>query len=123
MKQADMKAIQNYIRILFITALVWLTPRAEAQTNVTFADSKLEAAVRSALGRTNGPLTVLDMQMLTNLTAESQSITNLNGLEFAAHLTHLSLYRNAVGDISLLGGLTNLSYLDLSYNPITHFTA
>ena len=98
---------------------VGLSGTAIAQTNVTFLDSNLEAAVRSALSIPVGALTSADLQGLTCLSACKRQITNLSGLEAATNLTGLYLNGNAIGDLTPLGGLSQLRSLELKKNGIT----
>ena len=107
---------------------------------VVFADTNLEAVVRTALGIPTGEITPSNMLTLTSLSAESQNIANLGGLEWATNLTYLDLNSNPLtnstaltslvnlyelhligcgyADASPLAGLTNLEYLYLSGNPL-----
>ena len=91
---------------------------ARAQTNVTFPDPNLEAAVRRTLGKPTGALTTADLSALTSLFADWQQITNLSGLEYATNLATLALPHNALNDVSPLAGLGNLLYLNLQGNNL-----
>jgi Leucine-rich repeat (LRR) protein len=126
-------------------ALAGLSQSLCAQTNVTFTDSKLEAAVRSALSKPSGPLTFTDLQTLLTLSAASQGIQGLSGLEAAtnlrtlslpnnsisdlkplrsmAQLQQLTLNQNLISDLSPLASCTNLNYLELRRNFVTNSTA
>ncbi len=79
---------------------------------VFFADPNLKAAVQKALGIDHDP-TVKDILELTSLSAGSQGIGDLTGLEYAVNMTSLRLAQNQIGDISPLAGLTNLEELNL----------
>jgi len=89
-----------------------------AQT-VNFADANLEQAVRDAFDDLGTPLgAVIDASDLVGagfvaLEAIGLGITNLSGLEFALDLEFLDLSNNSITDVSPLGDLTNLTYLDL----------
>ena len=85
---------------------------------VSFADANLERAVRQALKKLEGPLTVADLASLTRLDAEEQNIKSLDGLEYATALDTLNLWGNEIEDISPLSGLTNLTFLKLGDNQI-----
>ncbi len=91
---------------------------ARAQSNVTFPDPNLEAAVRRTLGKSLGTLTTADLSTLTSLYADWQQITNLSGLECATNLATLSLPNNALSDLSPLAGLGNLLFLNLQGNHL-----
>ena len=64
-------------------------------TNVAFADTNLEEAVRAELGIPTDPLTPGNMAGLYSLNAASRNITNLAGLEAAANLVGLNLSGNS----------------------------
>ncbi len=67
--------------------------------NVQFADANLEVAIRAALGIPIAPITVADMQSLTNpLDFKNLGITNLSGLEFATNLRILNVRGNPFAD-------------------------
>jgi len=90
---------------------------------VTFADPNLEQAVRDTLGIPAGqPITRADMTSLTSLYAESKSIQNLSGLEYAVNLGVLDLYYNQISDLSPLSNLTNLQMLGLVSNQISNIS-
>ncbi len=87
---------------------------------VDIPDANLRAAIEATLGRASGAtITVAEMATLTGLDASESNIRVLTGLEFATHLTWLSLWSNNISDISAVAGLTNLTVLYLSYNNIS----
>ncbi len=78
-------------------------------------DPNLRAAVREALGiPDDDPLTRLDMERLTALSAEKHQITSLIGLEYATHLTSALLEGNPISDVSPLAGLIQLRVLNMA---------
>jgi len=92
-------------------------------TAVTLADSNLEDALRSSLGKpADAPILQSDLQGLTEITAENAGIQDLSGLENATSLETLDLGAvgtpNAVTDLSPLRGLNQLRELDLGGNAI-----
>ena len=117
-------------------------PGGSTNPVVVFADTNLEAVVRTALGILTGDITPSNMLTLTSLSAASQNIVNLGGLEWATNLAYLDLNFNPLtnstaltslvnlnnlhligcgyADASPLAGLTNLGYLYLSSNPLTN---
>ena len=87
---------------------------------VTIPDANLRAAIEAALGKANGTqITRAEMATLDSLTAGYVAIRDLTGLENAANLTYLSLWRNNISDISPLSGLTRLQVLSAGYNDIS----
>ena len=104
-----MKMAQLPQRIGLALAL-FVAGGAAAQTNITFPDPNLEAAVLSTLHKTNGTVSTTDMLGLTNLTS-SDPITNLSGLEFAANLRLLRLYNGTSASLAPLVGLSHLTTL------------
>ena len=82
-------------------------------------DLKLAARIRSTLDLgPNAPITETDMRKLTKLTANSQGIEDLTGLEHATRLRSLSLRVNRISDLSPLAELKNLKSLSLFGNRI-----
>jgi internalin A len=88
---------------------------------VFIPDPGLNAAVREALPKPNGPLTEQDLLGLTNLNASSRNISNIVGLDAARNLVSLNLQINHLTNVSLPDTLTNLLVLDLSSNSLTHW--
>lgn len=74
-------------------------------------DTKLEAAVRKALGKPCGVITPSDLASLKKLEASFLGITDISGLEHATNLTHLNLSNNPIADITPLSGLIQLKRL------------
>jgi Leucine-rich repeat (LRR) protein len=86
---------------------------------ITILDPRLEAAIRSTLGKPTGVLSSTDMLALTGLSAENDGITNLTGLEWAGNLKYLDLEFNQVSDLSPLAGLRALQALFLANNRLS----
>ena len=87
-----------------------------------FADANLESAVREALGRPQGRLTLEDVPSLTQLYADQKNIYSLAGLDYFTALKTLYLYNNQIADVGPLAGLTNLDWLSLERNQIADMT-
>ena len=87
--------------------------------SVTFADKKLEAAIREAIHKPEGPIHMSDLESLTMLIAESKGIQNLAGLEYCVYLTELKLEHNQISDVSPLASLPRLGRLLISNNPLS----
>jgi Leucine-rich repeat (LRR) protein/nitrous oxidase accessory protein NosD len=88
-----------------------------------FEDANLEAAVRVATGAAEGPLACDQVAMLGALFAEGLSISSLEGMQNLTGLTDLSFDTNQITDISPLSGLMSLGYLRLERNSITDLSA
>src|SRR5882724_2824304 len=118
-----MKTITPVISPLVLTLVVLanFTASTLAQ-DVQVPDPGLNDAIREALGKSSGPLTVQDMLSLTNLNARNRNVSSIDGLEAARNLVSLDLEINHLSNLSLPSGLTNLSTLDLSVNPLTNFS-
>src|SRR6266550_757543 len=108
------KRIISYILPTVMLASFIATTRAQ---EVSIPDPGLNAAVRDALQKPSGPLTEQDLLTLTNLNARSRNVGSIAGLEAARNLVSLGLEINHLSDLSALSALTNLSTLDLSFNP------
>ena len=78
------------------------------KTAVTFPDSNLEAAIREAIGKPEGPIHTLELEEVSFLAASRRDITDLNGLEYCTNLTWLSLAYNQVSHITTLHKNTHL---------------
>ena len=78
---------------------------------ITIQDPALNNAIKSTLGLT-GDVTLGDLYNLTNLTSESQSISSLEGLQYAKNLTTLNITGNSITDFSPLKTLSKLTTLN-----------
>jgi Leucine-rich repeat (LRR) protein len=87
-------------------------------TDVSIPDPGLNAAVRQALQKPAGTLTVEDLLSLTNLDGRGRNIRSLKGLEAASNLVSLNLQSNQLSNFS--DQFTNLTVLDLSLNSLTN---
>jgi hypothetical protein len=104
--------------------LAWLEDRWVIVTSdpqnidpVTIPDAGLLAALREALNKPTGDLTLGDLRGLTSLSAPDRSIVDLRGLDLAINLTQLNLSSNQVMDFAPLASLANLEELILFGNP------
>lgn len=89
---------------------------------VNIPDENLERVVRNYSGRTVGDLTCTDLRSLTVLPASYNSITNLEGLQYAVNLVTLRLNKNSISDLTPLRTLTKLKLLDLFSNKVSDLT-
>lgn len=83
-----------------------------------FPDPNLEKAVRDALDKPIGDITMEDMASLNVLEAEFSDIEDLTGLQFAVNLERLNLGYNALSELGPLEELTDLTVLLLWGNEI-----
>jgi len=100
------------VLIGLLIAVVW------ADSEVTFQDENLEAAIREVTNKPTGPLFQSDLNKITHLDASRRSIESLGGIEHLVSLVVLDLSRNRVNDVTPLGALHHLTELDLSRNYI-----
>ena len=124
----------TYIPILIKSRRITVIHDALSPEAITFRDARLEAEIRQAINAKTEPL---DLQTLSKLTefdlSEKEAadpfafrpIQDLSGLEFCRNLTILNLNGELMPpagashfDISVLEGLGNLEYLELSNNQI-----
>ena len=90
-----------------------------SKTTVTFPDPNLEAAIREAVDKPEGPIYTFDLESLTMLEVPERDILDLTGLEYCLNLHVLGLWDNNISDISALAGLTNLQELWFGGNNIS----
>ena len=120
---------KNWIGLLVLVAylivgIIWAAPKVsanETEESVHFEDPALKAAVEKALDIPDP--TPTDMRSLTSLIASGMAIVDLAGLEHATSLEKLYLDRNHLTDISTLGNIKSLYFLDLNDNQISNFSS
>jgi internalin A len=86
--------------------------------SLTFPDANLDAAVRTALGRSEQKLTQSDLQSLEQLMAREQDIVDLSGIGRLSNLSFLDVGNNKIQDISPLDSLSQLRFLNLENNQV-----
>jgi len=112
----NMRTIISAIATVILTGFI---PSSRAQ-EVSIPDPGLNAAIREALQKPNGPFTEQDMLSLTNLNASRRGVTNLAGLEAARNLVTLDLQINRLTNFSLPSELAKLNTLDVSVNALSN---
>jgi formylglycine-generating enzyme required for sulfatase activity len=110
--------IRTNFSVVAAMILTGFTASVRAQ-EVSIPDPGLNAAIREALQKPDGPLTEQDLLSLTNLDASRRDVSNIAGLEAARNLVTLNLQINRLTNFSLPSALTELSTLDLSVNSLT----
>lgn len=90
------------------------------QGKPSFADYRLDAAVREAIGKPSGDLTARDLAdpALRSLALTGAGISDLTGIEWCIHLSNLDLSKNEIVDLTPLAVLKELTHLDVSRNKI-----
>ena len=89
---------------------------------VTFPDKNLDTAIRTAIGKPEGPIYRSDLQWLSSFNAAKSNISDITGLEYCINLTALNLGYNDISSISLLTNLTKLIDIRLEYNEIRNIS-
>ncbi len=92
-------------------------PEQTAQV-IRFADPNMEKAVRAALRKPEGALTVEDAAGVTHLSLDSKGIETIWGIQYFLNIKELTLYNNRISDISALSGLASLEKLYAGRNQI-----
>src|SRR3989442_13198209 len=103
-KERNMKSLFHVIRLLVLRC--FMAPGLAPE--VSIPDRALDAAIRQALQKFVGPLTVQDILTLTNLDASRTGVKNLDGLGAAQNLTTLELNQCGLTSLTLPAGLTSL---------------
>lgn len=96
--------------LLAIFVIGWLVTSLCA-VSVEIPDPGLVAAIRQELNKPDGPITVADMESLTELHASNRDIESIAGLEAARYLTRLELDHNRLTRLELPKELVNLDGL------------
>ena len=100
------------------------TSQPPSSSVVAIRDANLRAAIETALDKASGAsITGNEMATLTVLQAPGKEIGDLAGLQFAINLTNLSLDTNSISNISFLSGLKNLKVLSLNENSISDISS
>ena len=97
------------------------TPTQDGEV-VSFPDSNLAAAIRTAISKPSGDILISDLAGLTTLNAPNRGISDLTGLQACTALSYIDLSHNAIEDISPLVANTGLGSGDtvhLEYNPLS----
>ncbi|MDT8860356.1 carboxypeptidase regulatory-like domain-containing protein [Alkalihalobacillus sp. MEB130] len=101
--------------VIHTNTLLVKTKRVPSEgTEVTFADSNLEAEIRRTFGFEHRSITEDDMKELSYLSIYYNDISDLKGLETAVNLRGFYLYGGSVTNIDVLAELPQLRDLHLS---------
>jgi internalin A len=106
--------------IVVVSSLIIM--KQEAVKVVNFPDKNLEREIRYAIRKPIGPIHVADLEKLTQLHANEESIADLTGLEYCTNLRVLMLGGNQISDLFALSQLTNLKRLWLCDNQISNIS-
>ncbi len=98
-----------------VTAVFWKM----GESGIEFADPHLEQAVRSAIGKATGPITLEDVQLVNTIDLNSLLLTSLEGIQYLTALNWLNLSETGTTDISLMSSLTQMQSLYLADNEIS----
>jgi len=99
---------------------------------ITFRDAVLEARVRQALGKKDGPITAADTKEVDTLPLGNQwqetipdgiKIRDITDLKYFPRLVKLELMFHGVDSLYVMAALPELRLLDLNGNPIFYLTA
>ncbi len=97
-------------------------PTSEFTEKVAFETENLEAAIRDAVDKHEGPILKADLGKLTRLGAQQKHIANLSGVEHCTQLEGLWIGGNQISDLNPLSELTDLQILSLGDNQIADLT-
>src|SRR5262245_53455918 len=117
-----MKPIFDSPRLFALIFLSLVGVTSVPAQDVSIPDAGLNAAIRAALAKPAGPLTVQDLLTLTNLDARLRNVSNLAGLEFASNLVSLDLSQNVLTSFNLTSNFPKLAFLDLGFNGLTNIS-
>lgn len=96
--------------------------RCTSCQRVALADVALEQAIRAALEKPVGELTLTDAAKLTTLIANDNEITDLRGIECFTNLDFVDLSVNLITDVSPIGVLPVITNLGLTMNQVADIT-
>lgn len=87
---------------------------------VIIKDIHLEEMIRDQIGKPEGELTTLDMEMVYSLNIDYREypVYEIDGLEYAIYLGDFSYRYGALKSLSPIAELENLTYLNISYSTI-----
>lgn len=102
----------------FVYEPQFLIPGGNDDEAVHISDKNLESAIREALEKPAGNITVGDMANLTGLYAEAKNIQSLEGLQYAVNIEILSLNNNNIENIEPLKELDKIKKLEIKFNKL-----
>lgn len=95
----------------------------DSESEITFADPGLEAAVRETIGKEEGTLVQKDVDTVQVIDASNRQIESLEGIDHLMELKELNLENNFVKSVTPLKSTTKLESLNLRNNEITSLEA
>lgn len=87
---------------------------------VMIKDPNLEQIIREQLGKSEGDITVGDMEGVysININYEETPVDFIDGLEYATNLNDFSFSNGTLTSLNPVGNLKNMGYLNVSYSSI-----
>ena len=105
--------------LILLAITTWIPHLANAQEENWMPDPNLRKAIRETQDiPENVPLTIRDLQKMTDLVVLSSDISNLQGLEHAKNLRFLHITDSKISDLTPLKTLVSLEVLKLYENQI-----
>ena len=118
--------MKRSVTIIFyiLTCTIVSTLIADKDVIIEIPDMNLEQAIRDEIGLSDSiQLTTIHMNMLRELVANENSITDLTGLEYATNLEKLALYKNfELRDLSPITNLAKLKILSITRTQVEDLT-
>jgi len=110
---------KNVVTVTLALMVIFLGIHAVQAQVVTIPDPNLEAALRQELNIDPAiPITTDVLENLDSLTADSQNITDLRGIEYCKNVRGLVFAKNRISDLAPLKELVSLEGLHLGDNYI-----
>lgn len=106
--------------LLLIFAVGIMLAACTSEDGITFSDPKLEEAIRTELGQTDGDLHKEDVLGIEELDLNRQGISNLDGIENLENLEFLSLEGNDISSITPLLEMERLVEVNVTGNPLVN---
>gem|GEM_PF-964749 len=110
--------LSNLSAAATVTVAFELIPTTNDDITNKFTDPAFLAVVRSAVGKSTGPIYKSDVERITSLNASNRNIASLAGIEYFTNLQTLNCSNNRLATLNLTNN-TKLTSLTCNTNQLT----
>lgn len=120
---ADAQSSADLAHLTYLQSLTVENSTVDGWSSIASLSELTELHIRGSILSTQDLLAIASLPKLEKLTLSGCSISSIENLSAAKHLTYLDLSNNTIRDITPLSFMTSLKELDLNHNALDNLSA